>query len=59
MNIVNILADFQISLSCSKQGQLAHLKGPLGVQLVVLGGQTSDSFGLASRINLSSNREEI
>ena len=59
MNIVNILADFQISLSCSKQGQLAHLKGPLGVQLVVLGGQTSDSSGLASRVNLNSNREEI
>ena len=59
INIVNILADFQISLSCSKQGQLAHLKGPLGVQLVVLGGQTSDSFWLASRVNLNSNREEI
>lgn len=43
MNIVNILADFQISLSCSKQGQLA-LKGPLGVQLVVLGGQGNQWF---------------
>ena len=59
MNIVNILADFEISWSCSKQGQLAHLKGPLGVQLVVLGGRTSDSFGLASRVNLNSNKEEI
>ena len=49
------LSDFS---SCSKQGQLAHLKGPLGVQLAVLGGQPSGSFGLVSRANLDSSREE-